>query len=60
MQNCSNSNELKHKSLKNLQKILKLDQELLRFSRLVILDIEHQIAPQFAFTRSFGFKKKFS
>ena len=29
-------------------------------SHLVILDIEHQIAPKFAFTRSFGFKKKFS
>jgi hypothetical protein len=39
MQNCSNSKELRHKSLKNLQKILKLVQELLRnlqFSQLGI------------------------
>jgi len=30
MQNCSNSKEIRHKSLKNLQTILKLAQELLR------------------------------
>jgi hypothetical protein len=30
MQNRSNSNEIRHKSFRNLQKILKLAQELLR------------------------------
>ena len=52
--------EIDEKSIVELQISMNLAQEFLSYFKLGYMDIEHQIAPPFAFKRSFGFKKKFS
>jgi len=57
MQNCSNSKEIRHESLKNLQTILNWHKNFYVISNLVFFEIEHHIAPKHAFSKKVFFKR---
>ena len=57
MLNCINFMKIEEKSIMQPQISMRLAQKLLSYLELRNYESKAPIAPQFAFTRSFGFKK---